>query len=80
MALDGKKGQESLDLRRCQIARMALPVEQDETLDPIDVGLLGAQTIMLEANPVADAIEQTGSRSISHFLPRFRPLYFLPLL
>jgi hypothetical protein len=29
---------------------MAFPVEKDETFDPIDVRLLGAQKVMLEPN------------------------------
>jgi len=37
---------------------MALAVEVDEALDPVDVRLFRAQAVLLVAQPVPDAIEQ----------------------
>jgi hypothetical protein len=33
-------------------------MEAKETSDPVDVGLLGAKTVMLEADPGANAVEE----------------------
>jgi hypothetical protein len=37
---------------------MALPVEEDEALDPADVGLLGAEAVVARADGRADAVEE----------------------
>ena len=58
VALDGQVGEERLDLRAAHIFGVALAVEQDEAPDPIDVGLLGADGVVLDANRVAHLIEQ----------------------
>ena len=39
--------------------RMTLPIEQNEALDPIDVGRFGASAIMLETQGRADFIQQS---------------------
>jgi hypothetical protein len=40
---------------------MPIAVEPDEPADPIDVRLLGANAVVLEPNPRAHLIEQSGS-------------------
>jgi hypothetical protein len=51
-------GEERLHLGAAHVLRMALGVEQDEARDPIHIGLLGAVGIVLEAQRVANLIEQ----------------------
>jgi len=51
-------GQESLDLWRPHFAGVALVVEQDVARDPADVGLFGADGIVLQPDGVADPVEQ----------------------
>jgi len=41
---------------------MAFSVEEDEAADPIEVGLFGANAVMLDAQVPADAVEQLGRR------------------
>ena len=38
--------------------RMTFIVVNDEALDPIDVSLLGANTVMLASNDIPDLVEQ----------------------
>lgn len=37
---------------------MTFSVEEDETTDPSQIGLLGAVTVVTEADAIADLIEQ----------------------
>jgi hypothetical protein len=41
---------------------MALAVEEYKAFNPMDVGLLGADTVMSPANDIANLIEQSGPR------------------
>jgi hypothetical protein len=43
---------------------MSLAMEADEALDPVDVGLFGADAVGFEAELLADAIESVGLWSI----------------
>lgn len=52
-------GQKRLDLRRPQLDRVALAVKPDEAFNPIDIRLLGANAVMLEADLVPETIEQS---------------------
>ena len=52
----GQVGEKGFDFGGAHVVGMALVMEQDETCDPADVGLLGADGVVLEAQGVADMI------------------------
>src|SRR5690606_37234767 len=56
--LDRQRRQEGLDLACTESGRMAFAVEHDEAPDPVAVRLLGAKAVVLEPDPVTDAVEQ----------------------
>jgi hypothetical protein len=56
--MNGKRGQECRDLGGAQLSRVALAVEEDVPLDPMDVGPLGATTVVSGADGLADLIEK----------------------
>ena len=60
VALDRKVSQERADLFFAHRVRMAFVVEDDETSNPIDVSLFGADAVMLNAQMPADAVEELG--------------------
>jgi len=49
--------QERFDLRAIHLLRVALAVEENDALDPVDVRLFRAQAVLLVAQPVPDAIQ-----------------------
>jgi predicted RNA binding protein YcfA (HicA-like mRNA interferase family) len=51
--MDRQPGQERLDIGRAQARREALAVEDDKALNPGAIRLLGADTVMLDPDPVA---------------------------
>jgi hypothetical protein len=53
--------EERFDFRRTHFPRMPTAVEEHEATNPLDIGLLGAQAVVLEANAVADAVEEARS-------------------
>ena len=59
--LDGEVAEELSDVVFAHLGGMAFFVEEDETANPIKVGLLGAQAVALDPKMPADAIEQLGS-------------------
>ena len=58
MAFDGQMGEERLDLRAAHVLGVALAVVQDEAAHPIDVGLLGADRVVLGADRIAHLVQQ----------------------
>ena len=56
--LHGQVGQECFYFGSAHFGRMAHAVEKDVALDPVDVGLLGADRAMLEADGVANLIQK----------------------
>ena len=60
VSLDRKVGQKALDLGFAHGVRMALPMEQDESFYPVPIGLLGADAIMLQAQTLADPVQESG--------------------
>jgi len=52
--MHGEMGQERLHFRRSYILWMPFLMKEDKTLNPIDVGSLGADAIMLQANNIAN--------------------------
>lgn len=54
--------EKSRDLRRAEIARMALPRKQDEALHPVQVGLLGAITEVPAPDRRTHQIEEPRAR------------------
>jgi len=53
LAIHREAGEEGLDLGRAHLARMPAPVKAYESADPPDLGLLRAQTMVLEAQALA---------------------------
>lgn len=51
-------GEEGFDLRCTHVPGMAFVVEEDETLDPVNVGLFCALGIVLTADGVGDLFQQ----------------------
>jgi hypothetical protein len=60
VALHGQVGQEPLDLRFAHFLGVPLAMKQDVAPDPIHVGLLGADAVVLEADFCTNLIEQFG--------------------
>lgn len=58
--VDGKMGQESFNFGRAHVLGVALFVKEYVTLDPVDIGILGADGVMLAPQGVTHAIEQFG--------------------
>ena len=51
-------GEIAADLRRAHIAGMAFIMEQDKTFDPLDVAMLGSDTIVSYANRLTFTLQQ----------------------
>ena len=62
MAVNGQRREKPADLGCAHLCRVPLVVEEDVTLDPRDVGFLGAATEVAGADGVADGIEQAWLR------------------
>ena len=58
MLFDGEMSEELRNLVFTHLLRMTFSVEEDVAADPIDVGLLGANTVMFAANDAPHLIEQ----------------------
>jgi hypothetical protein len=58
--LDGKVTQEGDDVGRVEFARVAAIVEDDEASDPIDVGTLGADTVVAHAEGGSNLFQEPG--------------------
>ena len=58
LQIDGKVGQKRFNVCTRQIRRMAIAMKANEAFDPVDICLLGAQAVVLEADSVADLVEQ----------------------
>jgi hypothetical protein len=63
-AVRGQVREELADLIRPHLFRVALVVEEDEALAPVDVGALGADAIMPEPQAAPDLLEER--RFIGH--------------
>ena len=50
--------QERLHLPRAHPGRVPLAVKKDEAFNPVQIGLLGAQTVVLDPDLLAHALEQ----------------------
>src|SRR5216684_512642 len=53
-----ERGQERGDLGGAHLSRVALPVEEDVPLDPMDIRLLGAPAVVSGADGLADPVEK----------------------
>lgn len=58
--LDGQVGQERFQLGDAHLPGMALAVEEDESPDPIDVGIFRPDAVMQDADPIPHLVEQPG--------------------
>ena len=56
----GQVGEEGFDFRGSHIFGMSFVVEEDEAFDPVDVGFLGADGVVFEADGLTNSIEQSG--------------------
>ena len=65
MAINCKVAEESGNLFFAHLLRMTFFVEEDETANPIKIGLLGADAVALNAQMPADALEEFGWRRLS---------------
>lgn len=61
MVLHRQTRQEDADFPFAHLFRMAFCMEEDEAANPIDVGLLRSEAVVLDAQMPADAIEQSGT-------------------
>jgi len=58
MFLDGQVGEKGFDLLGAHLFGVALVVEEDEAADPVHIGFLGADGVVLAADDLAHDIEQ----------------------
>src|SRR5438034_1172789 len=58
LAVDGEGCQERGDVGRSHLSRVALVVEEDVSLDPVDVGLLRAAAVVSGPDNIAHAVEK----------------------
>ena len=61
----GERGDEGGDFRGAHVARMAHAVEAHEAAHPLDVGALGAQAVVAQANGLPDGFKQRGRARFS---------------
>jgi hypothetical protein len=66
LALHGEVGQEGGDLRFCYVLQVPLAMEQDVLPDPLDIALLGSETVVFETHGVPHLIQQFGWLGIAH--------------
>lgn len=59
--INGEMIEERCDLFFIHLLRMAFVMEKNETPDPVHLGLLGANAVVLQAKVPADAVEQFGT-------------------
>jgi hypothetical protein len=60
LSFNGKVAKEGGDVRFAHFVGVALAMKEDETSNPVDVRLFGAQTVMLDPQMPADSVEQFG--------------------
>ena len=58
ITIDRKMAQKCRDVFFVELTRVTFAVKKNETADPIDVGLLGANAVTLDAQMPADAVKQ----------------------
>ncbi len=61
-AVVGQRREERRHMRRAQLPRVTLAVEENEAPDPVAVGALRAQAVVAEADALADLVQQAGCR------------------
>jgi hypothetical protein len=81
LLLDGQVGEKGFDFGEAHVSGVAFVVKEDVAFDPVHVGLFGADGIVLEAQNVADLIEQFFRRRLHGFflhehLDRLRFLFY----
>lgn len=58
--MDGQISEEFANFARAHLARMTFFMEEDESADPLEVGIFGAESVREDANGTADQVEQAG--------------------
>jgi len=66
LALDGKKGEEGFDLGSAHVLGMTHVVEEDEAPNPLQVLLLGAVGVVLDAESFLNARAELGRIGVCH--------------
>jgi hypothetical protein len=56
--VNGQMRQKAVDLGCAHLQRVTFVVEEDEALDPIDVGVLGADAVVANGAGLADPVQQ----------------------
>ena len=59
LPVDRQMREKRLDLRGAKFRRMPLVVEENEAFNPVDIGLLRANAVVLAADGVVNAVEQS---------------------
>ena len=59
----GQMGEKRLDLAGAHLGRVALAVKMDEASNPVQIGLLGPQAVVFQADLEAYALEQGNRRA-----------------
>src|SRR5256885_6956529 len=67
--LDGEEREERGDFSGTHLGRMALAVEEDVALDPVDVRLFGAAAVVARADSFAHAVGEAGVRAAGRVCP-----------
>ena len=58
LAVGGELGEELLDIVSTEICRVPIPVEAKVSANPVDVSFLGADTIVLVPDAIADLVQE----------------------
>ena len=71
--------QKGFDFERPQFGGVTLAVKPDEAFNPVEIGLLGTNAVVLDSDFVADAVEQprtSGGFHVQECAPFCRPHYW----
>ena len=66
VVVDRRVREEALHLGGSHVARMTLAVKEDETPNPIGVGLLCADAVVLDAAALPDLVQETRLPGVVH--------------
>ena len=57
VAVDGQVGQEAVDFNGSHLGGMAFAVEEDEALDPVNIGMFSADRVVSHPDSIAQIVE-----------------------
>ena len=61
--IDSEVGQKRVNFQCAHLTGMTFVVKADEATEPLDIGALGAQAVMEQANAIPDLVKQASGRS-----------------